>query len=135
MRSRKVGTFIGENLGDTGLPTEIEWIVPDKVMVEPLLYPTPYFYEYQDSASYAYKGKILLLSRLTLSADMEEVKESISIGCNLSALVCNESNCLPYGKELGLELSVRTKKPFLIPKYAEKILLSAQTHPTAIPEG
>ena len=57
--------------GDTGLPTEIEWTVPEGAMVEPLLYPTPYFYEYQDSASYAYKGKILLLSRLTLSADME----------------------------------------------------------------
>ena len=119
--------------GDTGLPTEIEWTVPEEAMVEPLLYPTPYFYEYQDSASYAYKGKILLLSRLTLSADME-IPGNISIGCNLSALVCNESNCLPYGKELGIELSAGTKT-VLDPKMAEKILVSAQTRPTAIPEG
>ena len=119
--------------GDTGLPTEIEWTVPEGAMVEPLLYPTPYFYEYQDSASYAYKGKILLLSRLTLSAD-KEISETVSIGCDLSALVCDESNCLPYGKELGLELSVGTRT-VPDPAMGEKILSSAQTRPTEIPEG
>ena len=119
--------------GDTGLPTEIEWTVPEGAMVEPLLYPTPYFYEYQDSASYAYKGKILLLSRLTLSAD-KEISETVSIGCDLSALVCDESNCLPYGKELRLELSVGTRT-VPDPAMGEKILSSAQTRPTEIPEG
>ena len=39
-----------------------------------------------------------------------------------SALVCDESNCLPYGKELGLELSAGTK-PFLIPKWPKRSAL------------
>ena len=120
--------------GDTGLPTEIEWTISEEAMIEPPLYPTPYFYEYQDSASYAYKGKLLLLSRLTLPGDGEISAKALSIQCDLSALVCNEFNCLPYGKELSLELPVG-KKTVLVPDHVEKISVSEKYRPDTIPKG
>ena len=120
--------------GDTGLPTEIEWTISEDAMIEPPLYPTPYFYEYQDSASYAYKGKVLLLSRLTLPRDGEIQAKALSIQCDLSALVCNESNCLPYGKELSLELPVG-KKTILVPEHVEKISGSEKYRPGTTPKG
>ena len=120
--------------GDTGVPTEVEWTVSEDAMIEPPLYPTPYFYEYQDSASYAYKGKILLLSRLTLPGDGGIPATPLSIQCDLSALVCNESNCLPYGKELSLELPVG-EKTILVPDHVEKISVSEKYRPDTTPDG
>jgi DsbC/DsbD-like thiol-disulfide interchange protein/cytochrome c biogenesis protein CcdA len=120
--------------GDTGLPTEIEWTISEDAMIEPPLYPTPYFYEYQDSASYAYKGKILLLSRLTLPGDGEIPAKTLSIQCDLSALVCNEFNCLPYGKELSLELPIG-EKTILVPDHVEKISVSEKHRPDTTPKG
>ncbi len=95
--------------GETGLPTEIEWTISLDAKIEPTLYPTPYFYEYQGSASYAYKEKILLLTKLNLPVEGEIPGGVISVQCDLSALVCNEFNCLPYGKELSLELPIGVK--------------------------
>ena len=120
--------------GDTGLPTEIEWTISEEAEIEPALYPAPYFYEYQDSASYAYKGKILLISRLTLPQAEGISLNTISIQCNLSALVCNESNCLPYGKELSLKLPLGEKTE-LVPTLAEKISSSQKHRPIAPPKG
>ena len=120
--------------GDTGLPTEIEWTISEETEISPILYPVPYFYEYQGSASYAYKGKILLLARLTLPGDEEISAKSLSIQCNLSALVCNESNCLPYGKELSLKLPIG-KETVLVPDHVEKISASEKYRPTNPPKG
>jgi len=120
--------------GDTGLPTEIEWIISEETEVSPILYPVPYFYEYQGSASYAYKGKILLLARLTLPGDEEISAKTLLIQCNLSALVCNESNCLPYGKELSLKLPIG-KETVLVPDHVEKISASEKYRPNNPPKG
>ena len=120
--------------GDTGLPTEIEWTISEETEISPILYPVPYFYEYQGSASYAYKGKILLLARLTLPSDEEISAKSLLIQCNLSALVCNESNCLPYGKELSLKLPIG-KETVLVPDHVEKISASEKYRPTNPPKG
>ena len=120
--------------GDTGLPTETEWTISEETEIAPTLYPTPYFYEYQNSASYSYKGEILLLSRLTLPIDGEISAKNLSIKCNLSALVCDESNCLPYGKELSLELPIG-EKTVLVPDHVEKISSSEKHRPTAPPEN
>jgi len=120
--------------GDTGLPTEIEWTISGETEISPTLYPTPYFYEYQDSASYSYKGEILLLSRLTLPVDGEISAKALSIQCNLSALVCDESNCLPYGKELSLELPIG-EKTVLFPDHVEKISASEKHRPVVPPKG
>ena len=82
--------------GETGLPTEIEWTISLDAKIGPTLYPTPYFYEYQGSASYAYKEKILLLTKLNLPVEGEIPGGIISVQCDLSALVCNEFNCDIY---------------------------------------
>ncbi|MDC0156258.1 protein-disulfide reductase DsbD family protein [Verrucomicrobia bacterium] len=120
--------------GDTGFPTEVEWMVDDGVQIAPALYPAPYFYEYQGSASYAYKGKILLLSRLTLPADGSSLPSNITIQGELSALVCNESNCLPYKKEINLELPVGEKTE-LVPSRVQEISESLNSLPVHPSEG
>jgi len=120
--------------GDTGLPTELEWTISGETKVEPTVYPTPYFYEYQESASYAYKGKVLLLSRLTLSGEVEIPGKALSIQCDLSALVCNESNCLPYSKELKLDLPIGEKTVFA-PDHVQIISSVEKKRPSSIPEG
>jgi DsbC/DsbD-like thiol-disulfide interchange protein len=120
--------------GETGLPTEIEWTISLDAKIEPTLYPTPYFYEYQGSASYAYKEKILLLTKLNLPVEGEIPGGVISVKCDLSALVCNEFNCLPYGKELSLELPIGVKT-VLDSKFVEKISAAEKKHPVAMPSG
>lgn len=120
--------------GDTGFPTEVEWTVADVVQIAPALYPVPYFYEYQGSASYAYKGKILLLSRLTLPADGSSFPSNITIQGELSALVCDESNCLPYNKDLALELPVGEKTE-LVPSRVKEITEFQKSLPVTLPDS
>ena len=120
--------------GDTGFPTEVEWTADDGVQIAPALYPAPYFYEYQGSASYAYKGKILLLSQLTLPAEGSSLPSNLTIQGELSALVCNESNCLPYKKELNLELPVGEKTE-LVPSLVQEISESLNSLPIPPSEG
>ncbi len=120
--------------GETGLPTEIEWTISLDAKIEPTLYPTPYFYEYQGSASYAYKEKILLLTKLNLPVEGETPGGVILVQCDLSALVCNEFNCLPYGKELSLELPIGVKT-VLDSKFVEKISAAEKKYPIAMPSG
>lgn len=118
--------------GDTGLPTEIDWTLPEGVQVQPTLYPVPYFYEYQGSPSYAYKESFILVSRLTLDSEVGVADGNISLMADFSALVCNESNCLPYNKELRISLPVGAKTE-LVPLASKKISSSSIHRPVTPP--
>ena len=88
----KAGTLI-ENSGDTGLPTEIEWTVPEGAMVE-LALSNSYFTNIKIRR--CLPGKILLLSRLTLSAD-KEISETVSIDATCPPLFAMNQSSLRQG--------------------------------------
>jgi DsbC/DsbD-like thiol-disulfide interchange protein/cytochrome c biogenesis protein CcdA len=92
-----------KNPGDSGLPTKIEWRLPDGVTAGPIEWPRPIRFEMGGLMSYAYEHEVLLLTRIDVPASLA-VKE-LPIGARVKWLECKEA-CLPGKAELELVLPV-----------------------------
>ncbi len=91
--------------GEAGLPTEVEWQVPEGVTIGDLRFPVPQRYDYQGFIIYVHEGVFHLLATLTLDEDFE-AGAPLEIQASVSGLVCDEELCLPRNEELALKLPV-----------------------------
>ena len=95
------------NPGETGLPTEISWTLPEGVSAGSIQWPAPQWINYFDMVSYAYEGEIFLLVDLDVSSDFQSAG-SVTLGARVDFLVCKEA-CIPGGADLELSLPVATE--------------------------
>jgi thiol:disulfide interchange protein DsbD len=95
------------NPGDAGLPTEIDWYLPEDFSVTDILWPYPVLFETSGVVSYGYKDKVLLLSEFTAPAAVNI--DNVSIRADVNWLECREL-CLPGGAELSLTLPVSSEQ-------------------------
>ena len=58
----------GRGPGDIGLPTSIQWTLPDGWSAAPHRYPTPARFDVQSIISYGYDHEVLLISELAVPA-------------------------------------------------------------------
>lgn len=100
------------NPGDTGLPTTIEWKLPDGVTAGPIDWPAPQVLPVGPLVNYGYEGEIFLPSALTVSGQAKP-GSTLPIAARVDWLVCKET-CIPEGADLTLALPVAP---------------TAQTHP------
>ena len=92
-----------EYSGDAGLPTTIQWQLPQGFTAGPIEWPVPEAkLEPGDIQTYAYGGRVLLLTTITPPAG---VSGNITLKATADWLVCKET-CIPGGAELELTLSV-----------------------------
>ena len=94
------------NPGDSGLPTEIKWTLPEGIIAGPIQWPAPQWINYFDMVSYAYEGEILLLVDLEVSSEIVK-GGSVDLAARVDFLVCKEA-CIPGSADLSLSLPVRT---------------------------
>ena len=78
--------------GSIGLPTEIEWILPEGWTAEPFQFPVPLRFVQDPDISYGYDGEVVLFSNISVPADA--VPGDVSVGAEISWLVCKTS-CKP----------------------------------------
>ncbi|MEN9468458.1 MAG: Thiol:disulfide interchange protein DsbD precursor [Verrucomicrobiota bacterium] len=91
--------------GDAGLPTTIQWQLPKGFTAGPIEWPVPEAkLEAGDIQTYAYGGRVLLLTTITPPAG---VSGNITLKAKADWLVCKET-CIPGGAELELTLPVAT---------------------------
>jgi len=94
-----------EYSGDAGLPTTIQWQLPKGFTAGPIDWPVPEAkLEPGDIQTYAYGGRVLLLTTITSPAG---VSGNITLKAKADWLVCKET-CIPGGAELELTLPVAT---------------------------
>ena len=94
-----------EYSGDAGLPTTIQWQLPQGFTAGPIEWPVPEAkLEPGDIQTYAYGGRVLLLTTITPPAG---VSGNITLKAKADWLVCKET-CIPGGAELELTLPVAT---------------------------
>jgi thiol:disulfide interchange protein DsbD len=94
-----------EYSGDAGLPTTIQWQLPQGFTAGPIEWPVPEAkLESGDIQTYAYGGRVLLLTTITPTAG---VSGNITLKAKADWLVCKET-CIPGGAELELTLPVAT---------------------------
>ncbi len=89
--------------GDIGLATEIVWALPEGAAITPHVYPVPQRFEDNGEVSFGYDGEVLLISELTVPAELAPGTHNVRVEANW--LVCLTA-CIPGSAELELPIEV-----------------------------
>ena len=91
------------NPGDSGMPTFIEFDLPDGVTISEIRWPAPKAFEYDGLASYGYEKQVLLLADLSVPENY--ALSSIEITANLKSLICKDV-CIPFNTSVSTEIDL-----------------------------
>lgn len=97
------------NPGDSGIPTEIRWELPEGFSAGETQWPVPKKVDLPPLAVYAYEGEVFLLAKITPPADLVP-GSSQALKAQAFWLEC-EVNCIPGDASLSLELPVTAETP------------------------
>lgn len=106
------------NPGDAGLAPSIGWALPDGFVATEILWPFPRSYTIGPIVIYGYDASLLLIARVTPSADLE-ASGNVEIGADVHWLACAET-CVPGSAEVSLSLPVRSSSPEPDEKWSTK---------------
>ena len=93
-----------KNPGDSGLPTTLEWKLPEGVKAGPIQWPAPHLLPVGPLLNYGYENEVLHLVTLTIPADFQPGRD-VALAARADWLVCKEI-CIPEGADLALTLPV-----------------------------
>ena len=91
-----------ENPGDSGLPVEVEWDLPEGVRVGPLQNPFPERIDLAGLTSYAFEDEAVLVTRVAVPGDVEG---ALTLTGTATWLVCADM-CLTAREPVSLTLPV-----------------------------
>ena len=93
-----------ENPGDSGLPTTVDWKLPEGITAGPLQWPIPQWINYFDMISFAYEKEVFLLVDLEVSEDLNS-GDTVNLSASVDWLACKEA-CIPGSADLKLSLQL-----------------------------
>ncbi|CAM5219103.1 protein-disulfide reductase DsbD domain-containing protein [Alishewanella longhuensis] len=88
------------NPGDSGLPTSIDWQLPQGVTAGPIQWPTPQFFSIPPMMNYGFAGPTVLLTELKIPADF--ALSELDIAAKVDWLVCEEI-CIPADAQFSFQ--------------------------------
>ena len=97
-----------KNPGDSGLPTKIQWKLPEGWSAGPILWPHPEAQRVGPLMNYGYSDEVVLLSELTPPADAKP--GPVALAADASWLVCKDI-CIPEKASLSLAFAVAADDP------------------------
>jgi len=106
-----------QNAGDSGLPTTIEWDLPEGFSAGEIQWPTPHRIILYPLVDYGYSDEVSLLIELTPPSELP-LGTSVTLGALVDWLVC-ETLCLPAYAELSVEIPVSDGAPAADPQWAD----------------
>jgi len=92
-----------KNPGDSGLPTELRWTLPEGVSAGEIAWPTPRKFPLGTLANYGFDGTVLLPVPLTIGPDFKATQLKVQL--EASWLVCRQE-CIPEEGRYTLNLPV-----------------------------
>jgi len=94
-----------EYSGDAGLPTKINWALPEGFRASPIQWPAPHLMvEPGDIWTYGYGGTVLLITTITPPVGLQQ-GSMVSLQGRATWLVCKDM-CIPGSGEIRLDLPV-----------------------------
>lgn len=96
-----------KNPGDSGLPLDLQWTLPEGFAVSDVVYPTPARIPIGPLANYGFFGRPGFLVTLT-APPTARVGDSVAIGLKATWLICEEI-CVPEEASFALTLPVVAK--------------------------
>ncbi len=111
------------NAGDAGMPTTVQWDLPDFIKPQPIQWPVPHKLTLLDVSAYSYEGTEHILIPLAISADAKP--GTIQIKAAVDWLEC-EKTCVPQNTNLVATLTIGPESKAsantgLIEKAAEQV--------------
>lgn len=120
------------NPGDSGLPTEIQWSLPEGFQAGEINWPYPQKIVLDMLASYAYEGETLLLVEITPPSDLK-AGDSVEIKAFASWLVCADI-CLPGEANYQITLPVINNTPEASEKWSNLFTKAREKLPIVVPD-
>ena len=97
-------------VGDIGVPTGVEWTLPEGFKVGALQWPLPHPHEAAgDFLNYVYEDETLLFAEVKPPAQMPT--GPVEIKARLVWQVCNKEQCVPGNADVALSLPVGAVEP------------------------
>ncbi len=116
-----------EDPGDAGLPTSVEWSVPEGLTVGPLHWPRPEaFLDPGDIRTHGYQQAVLLHSEVS-ALPAADPGDTLPIGAAVTWLACREV-CIPGSATLELMLPI-SAGPVAPSAHAELFAKAQETRP------
>ena len=91
-----------KNPGESGLPTEIAWKLPEGAKAGPIVWPRPHLYDIGGVINYGFQDEAVLLVQITPPANLAG---DFKLAADANWLVC-EDVCIPEDAKLALTLPV-----------------------------
>ena len=92
------------NPGDSGMPTDIEFSLPNEIKASEIKFPVPEIFASDEIVNYGYSHQVLLMSELFISKDYP--KKEFSITAKLTSLICKDlCNAFDTTVTIKLDLS------------------------------
>lgn len=91
------------NPGDSGMPTAIDFELPDGVSISEIEWPAPKVFEFDDLVSFGYEKQVLLVAEITIPQNFES--NSVSITARIKSLVCKDI-CIPFNATVSKEIKL-----------------------------
>jgi thiol:disulfide interchange protein DsbD len=107
------------NLGDSGLPTTIEWTLPQDFRAGPIAWPSPKRVAYGPVVDYGYENEVLIPVSIDVPSTLATAT-NVVVAAHASWLVCSDT-CIPEGAELRISLPVAAqaeRDPFWAERFA-----------------
>ncbi len=117
-----------KNPGDSGLPTQLSWALPEGVQASDIQWPTPKKLPLGPLVNYGYEDVLLLPVALQLPADFKSPTLDVKLAAEW--LVCKDV-CIPESGEFSLSLPVG--KPAVT--HAEDFANLRDTLPVQVPDA
>jgi DsbC/DsbD-like thiol-disulfide interchange protein len=89
------------NPGDSGMPTSIDFELPEGVNISEIEWPVPKVFEYEGLASFGYEKQVLLIAQLNLPENFKS--NSVLIIANIKSLICRDV-CTPFNTIVSEEI-------------------------------
>ena len=119
-----------KNPGDSGLPTKIQWMLPEGWKAGEIQWPYPQPLPVGPLMNYGYEDEVVLLAELTPPASAAPGK--VALKARAEWLVCKDI-CIPEKGELDLAFNVSAAQPSAQPRWQTPIERARNQLPVDMP--
>ncbi len=105
-----------KNPGDSGLPTKIEWNLPDGFVPGLVQWPYPKRFEESGLVSFGYEGEVFIITQIEAPKAIKSGTEA-KLFASVDWLVCKE-RCIPGHADLVIKMSVKDINPKINRRWA-----------------
>ena len=96
------------NSGDTGMPTTVEFDLPEGITVSGIQWAVPKVFEFDGLASFGYEKQVPLLTELIIPENYQS--NSVSVTAKLKSLICKDV-CIPFNTTISKEIILMNNFP------------------------